>query len=435
MLPKSVSRKQPELDLADTSTTGCIISATLGKPEEIPDGSRVIGLDLTASAKKATGVALLDGKQVQTCSIDTDDELLAYIRKHQPRIVSIDSPLGLPGGGAEIKKSAGIVRLAESDLASIGIPAYPALIDSMKPLTLRGIALKQKIESLHPAPVVIESYPGAAQDILALPRKQRGLELLREGLRGIGLNGPGLDAKSHDEIDAITSALVGRFYESSNYIPMGMPSESELIVPAMRPLLFESPLIICLAGKTGAGKSTVARYLSVFYGLKWLKTRELIRELLIDDATASQGERLFNRVVDPQNITEADLREFGGVVLRKYKQKPLRMKLTAKIINAENSLVIDSVRAYSDIDWSALSEAHPIIWLIDCDEKTLQSRLINRSKHGVKKPTTASPVDAGVAELIPRADLKIVNNASLEALRWAVDDTLFFHVKITRESL
>ena len=71
-------------------------------------------------------------------SLLTDDEITAYVKRHRPTIVSIDSPLGLPGGGTEIDPEAGIVRFAEQDLASIGIPAYPALIDSMQNLTLRG---------------------------------------------------------------------------------------------------------------------------------------------------------------------------------------------------------------------------------------------------------------------------------------------------------
>src|SRR5204863_984954 len=131
------------------------------------------------------------------------------------------------------------------------------------------------------APRVIESYPGAAQDILCLPRKQRSLGLLREGLRRLGLSGPGLDTHSHDEMDAITSAIVGRYFEAKLFEPMGIPDEAQLIVPKVRPLVFEENPVVCLGGKTGAGKSVVARYLSVFYGFEWMRTRNMIRELLI----------------------------------------------------------------------------------------------------------------------------------------------------------
>lgn len=140
---------------------------------------------------------------METCSLFSDEEILAYITRHSPRIVSIDCPLGLPGGGTEIDPQAGIVRVAEQDLSRIGIPAYPALIDSMQNLTLRGIRLRRLISDLPHKPIAIESYPGAAQDILSIPRKQQGLDLLREGLRRLGLTGPGLETRSHDEMDAI----------------------------------------------------------------------------------------------------------------------------------------------------------------------------------------------------------------------------------------
>src|SRR4029077_1092966 len=182
---------------------------------------------------------------------------------------------------------------------------------SMQKLTLRGIRLRRAIESMPSPPRVIESYPGAAQDILCIPRKQKSLDLLREGLRRLGLNGTGLETRSHDEMDAITSAIVGRYFEAGLFEPMGIPSEAQLIVPKIRPLVFDNNPVICLAGKTGAGKSVVARYLSVFYGFTWLRTRNVIRDLLIEDTAAPPNVRLSQRTVDPNAISEEDLREFG----------------------------------------------------------------------------------------------------------------------------
>jgi histidinol phosphatase-like PHP family hydrolase/predicted nuclease with RNAse H fold len=206
------------------------ITAQLQRPSRIPRGSRVIGIDLTAG-NKATGIAIIEGNAVKAQSVWSDADIMSLIKKHKPKIVSIDSPLGLPGGGDIVDRKAGIVRVAEQDLASIGIPAYPALIDSMMPLTLRGIGLRKKIEELPRAPKVIESYPGAAQDILAIPRKQKSLSLLRHGLMRLGLRGRALQTKSHDEMDAITSAVVARYFESGDYEPMGVPIEAQLIVP------------------------------------------------------------------------------------------------------------------------------------------------------------------------------------------------------------
>ncbi len=401
-----------------------MLRAHIQPPQNIPSGSRVVGIDLTAG-DKATGIALLDGFCVQTTSLFSDDEILAYVRKHKPRIVSIDSPLGLPGGGDSVDPKAGIVRVAEYDLASVGIPAYPALIDSMRNLTLRGIRLRTAIEQFSHPPRVIESYPGAAQDILCIPRKQKSLDLLREGMRSLGLKGAGLETRSHDEMDAITSALVGRYFEAGLFEPMGVPSEAQLIVPKVRPLIFESNPVICLAGKTGAGKSVIARYLSVFYGFEWVRTRNVIRELLIEDIDALPGRRLFQRLVDPSNISETDLREFGAVVLDVHKQIPLRKKLTKTIKQCNAPIVVDSIRDTVDVDSNAFGKRPIVTWFVDCSDSIIQHRLLTRMKLGNKRIKTESPVDHTALSIRHNADNIIPNNESLEELRWRVDDTLF----------
>lgn len=64
------------------------LTARIQPPQNIPAGSRVVGIDLTAG-DNATGVALLNGCSVETCSLFSDEEILGYIRKHKPKIVSI----------------------------------------------------------------------------------------------------------------------------------------------------------------------------------------------------------------------------------------------------------------------------------------------------------------------------------------------------------
>ena len=396
----------------------------------IPAGSRVVGIDLTAG-HKATGIALLDKCTVETCSLVSDEEILAYVEKHDPRIVSIDSPLGLPGGGAAIDPKAGIVRVAEHDLASVGIPAYPALIDSMRNLTLRGIRLRLEIERLPNRPRVIESYPGAAQDILCIPRKQKSLELLREGLRRLGLSGPGLATRSHDEMDAITSAVVGRFFEAGLFEPMGIPAEAQLIVPKIRPLIFDQSPIICLGGKTGAGKSVVARYLSVFYGFDWIRTRDVIRQLLIDDLDRPDGQRFFGRRVDPQAITELDLQEFGAVILDKVQQEPLRKSLTDALADSDAPIVVDSIRDVLDVSRSRLPLRPVLVWFIDCPDALIRERLARKTKLGAKRIGTSSPVDRTAATIHRQADAVIHNAGSLEELRWRLDDALFSRLSLS----
>lgn len=423
--------RQSKLFTSEDTRRGAVLMVRIQPPQNIPLGSRIVGLDLTAG-DKATGVALLDAYDVETCSVHSDEEIIVFIEKHKPSIVSIDSPLGLPGGGDSIDPKAGIVRVAEHDLASIGIPAYPALIDSMRNLTLRGIRLRQAIEHLPNQPQVIESYPGAAQDILCIPRKQKSLDLLREGLRRLGLRGPGLETRSHDEMDAITSAIVGRYFEAGAFEPMGIPSEAQLIVPKIRPLVFDNNPIICLAGKTGAGKSVIARYLSVFYGFTWIRTRDVIRQLLIDDSQASPGERIFKRDIDSEHIHENHLREFGAIILDVYKQVPLRHKLSATVNACSSPLVVDSIRDVIDIEARAVNNRPILTWFVDCEEAVIQRRLVTKLKAGEKRIATGSPVDHTATALRRDAHDVISNNGSLEELRWRIDDLLFINLAFVR---
>lgn len=422
---------QTAFSFESSTTSSPTLYAQIRKPERVPAGSRVVGIDLTAGAK-ATGLACLDGMSVQTNSLHSDEEIISYIQTHKPNIVSIDSPLGLPGGGRDVNPHAGIVRVAENDLASIGIPAYPALIDSMKKLTLRGIKLREAIEQLPDAPQVIESYPGAAQDVLCIPRKQKSLDALREGLRQLGLDGTGLETKSHDEMDAITSAIVGRYYESNRFEPMGIPSEAQLIVPKVSPLIFHKRPIICLTGKTGAGKSVVARYLSVFYGFMWIRTRDVIRDLLKADQAAPAEVRMYTEPINVDRIIEQDLRQFGALILNEYQQKPLQQHLTKTVAGCASPVVIDSIREITDVDQSVLSGRPILIWFIQSPNSQIRRRLAEKRKLGQKRLEEKSPVDRVVPQVRSISNTIISNSGSLEDLRARVDDALWRATEIVQ---
>ena len=87
----------------------------------------------------------------------------------------------------------------------MGISVFWALLPSMQSLTMRGMRLADELRQRGLK--VIESYPGAAQDILGIPRKGSSLEELKWGLNRAGISGNFLkDRVTHDEVDAITSA-------------------------------------------------------------------------------------------------------------------------------------------------------------------------------------------------------------------------------------
>lgn len=195
---------------------------------------RIVGIDLTGSEKRATGWSLLDGKRATTRSIISDADLIQETLLAAPDVVSIDSPLSVPDGwsAGQVQHTSGspIYRRCELALKRMGISVFWCLLPSMKSLTARGMLLASELRARGLK--VIESYPGAAQDILGIPRKGASLEELKWGLSRAGIAGPYLlDRVSHDEVDAITSALVGLFYLADDYIALGTPTEDYLIVP------------------------------------------------------------------------------------------------------------------------------------------------------------------------------------------------------------
>jgi predicted nuclease with RNAse H fold len=201
------------------------------------DGNRrVVGIDLTGSEKRASGWCLLDGAQATTMVLHSDEELIRKTVECNPAVISIDSPLSLPEGRMSVydtdpgRNQFGITRECERIMAKRGVKSYPCLIQSMQKLTERGMMLALRFREL--GHVVIESYPGAAQDILGIPRKGKSLEFLVKGLKNFGILGSFDQAGvTHDEIDAITSAIVGHFYLANQFEALGNNREGYLIIP------------------------------------------------------------------------------------------------------------------------------------------------------------------------------------------------------------
>ncbi len=197
-----------------------------------------VGIDLSGSEKKGSGFCILQGNQAFLELVKSDDEIVSKTINAKPTVISIDSPLSLPKGrdceddSCDCRKF-GITRECERILKKRGINVYPCLIKSMQKLTMRGIKLTKLFE--EKGYEVIESYPGAAQDILGIPRKRVDLEQLETDLKNLGTK---LHSESntitHDELDALTSALVGFLYLAGSYEALGNIDEGYLIIPAFK---------------------------------------------------------------------------------------------------------------------------------------------------------------------------------------------------------
>ncbi len=194
--------------------------------------SVVIGLDLAGSERRNTGFCVMDAKmRCSTSVLHTDAEVVSKTLEAHPQVVSIDAPLFLPRGRVSLeKRGPPHFRECDKELLRMKIRFFPISLGPMRMLTARGMKLRGVFEK--EGLEVIESFPGAIQDILGMPRKQAGVGLLEAALRRYGVAMPRTEAEySGDELDAITSALVGLMYLKGSYRAIGDPEEGLMILP------------------------------------------------------------------------------------------------------------------------------------------------------------------------------------------------------------
>jgi predicted nuclease with RNAse H fold len=193
---------------------------------------RVVGLDLAGSKNRTTGFCLLDENlHTQTKALHTDAEIISETVSVSPAVVSIDAPLSLPRGRPSLsRRGPPHFRACDLELRRMKIRFFPITLGPMRKLTARGIKMKKVFEAKGLK--VIESYPGSIQDILGMPRKHEGVEKLRRALIHYGVEGEVQKKEiTHDELDAITSALVGKMFLEGNYLAIGDPEEGLMILP------------------------------------------------------------------------------------------------------------------------------------------------------------------------------------------------------------
>ena len=143
------------------------------------------------------------------------------IREINPRVVAIDAPLSLPPGRNSLEERTGVhLRESDRELLKKGIKFFPVTLGPMRKLTERGISLKKILKAQNF--VVIEAYPGGAQDVLGIPRKQKGLDNLKAGLENLGIKRLHSEMSDH-ELDAVTCAYVGKLFLEGQAVTYGDP--------------------------------------------------------------------------------------------------------------------------------------------------------------------------------------------------------------------
>jgi uncharacterized protein len=189
---------------------------------------KALGIDLAGSPKRPTGVCVVDGRMDAECAAAyTDEELLFIACEEKPDIIAVDAPLSLPEGRKDIgEKTDNHLRECDRELLKRKIRFFPVTLGPMRMLTGRGISLKENFEMKGFR--VIEVYPGAAQDILGIPR-QKFPDMLLAGLKELGIESLHCKLSVH-ELDAATSAYVGLLELQGRAEELGAPGRG-IFVP------------------------------------------------------------------------------------------------------------------------------------------------------------------------------------------------------------
>jgi uncharacterized protein len=195
----------------------------------------VLGLDLAGSPRRPTGFCVLRGRRVTVGHLFGDDEIFATVETAAPRLIAIDAPLALPAGRCCLLNTCACAgtthfRVSDYELRRLGIRFFPITLGPMRQLTQRGMQLKAALEDR--GCTVIETYPGAAQDIWGIPR-QRDVAGLRRGLSRFRLQGLNRSERSPHVLDAVTCALVGELYLGGGALSIGSPEEALMILPLL----------------------------------------------------------------------------------------------------------------------------------------------------------------------------------------------------------
>ena len=208
----------------------------------------VLGVDLRASRKKSSSVAILDSKShlTELGSFYEDIELMKLVDDLRPDLVAIGAPLNLPSGFCCLDQSCDCRfsvpdrkgRLLELELAKMGISCFYTNKGSIiRELIYRGILLSQNLRDAGYN--VIEVYPHATKMLLfgdKVPPKNSAVSVsymighLTPLVSGMEKHADDLDRNS---CDAIINAYTGQLHAQANTDVLGDPEEGILVLPKL----------------------------------------------------------------------------------------------------------------------------------------------------------------------------------------------------------
>ncbi len=208
----------------------------------------VLGVDLRASRKKPSSIAILDPQShlTELGSFYEDDELIKLVDDISPALVAIGAPLNLPSGFCCLDQTCECHfsvpgrkgRLLELELAKMGISCFYTNKGSIiSELIYRGILLSKTLRDAGHS--VIEVYPHATKMLLfgdKVPPKNSAISVsymighLTPLVSGMEEHADDLDRNT---CDAIINAYTGQLHAQSNTDVLGDPEEGILVLPKL----------------------------------------------------------------------------------------------------------------------------------------------------------------------------------------------------------
>ena len=236
---------------------------------------------------------------------------------------------------------------------------------------------------------------------MGIPRKGVGVEFLKQGLVDFGIRGSFANHEvTHDELDAITSAIVGLFFVSDRFEALSGPSEDALIIPNLTST-GNSGMVIGISGKICAGKTTTARILQQ-HGFAYTRF-----SLVIDDEIVARGET-------PDRAT----RQRVGMEIHRTKGQRWLCERVLERVPDRKLIVIDGLRFPEDRAFfverfgSAFFHIH-----ITAPDKVRAARFRKSEQDGLSfEIADRQPVEENVEELAKLAATVLPNDASTDEL-------------------
>lgn len=207
-----------------------------------------LGVDLRSSPQRPSTVVALDHLSTIAFmnSFEDDDELAEIAQSHQPELITIGAPLGLPTGLSCLETTCSCCferpqrkgRLLELELSRMGISCFFTNKGSIiRNLIYRGIVLSSRLRQLGFE--VRETYPHATKVILfgdKIPPKNSAASLafIKERLSPlIGGLSPHLNGLDRNGCDAVLNAYTGFLHSQDATDVLGTPEEGTLVLPKL----------------------------------------------------------------------------------------------------------------------------------------------------------------------------------------------------------